>query len=125
AAQHVAGAVAGETIPLVTRIVTAMWYYALYVGATFWPFRLAVFCPLTRASIAYSTLAGFVLAAFTLFAWSVRRSMPYVLIGWLWFVGTLLPVSGLIQFGGQSMADRYSYIPHIGLLVMLVWAAAD
>src|SRR2546421_5574705 len=63
--------------------------------------------------------------AVTVAAILLRRRAPYVIVGWLWFLGTLLPVIGLVQVGRQAMADRYSYLPHIGLFVMITFAAAE
>jgi tetratricopeptide (TPR) repeat protein len=125
ASQQAAGAVVGESLPLAARLGNAFWNYALYLGRTFWPVELAVFYPLQAVSVLQASLGAALLAGVTVAAWRLRERAPYVLVGWLWFAGTLLPVSGVIQFGGQSMADRYSYIPHIGLLVALVWGAAD
>lgn len=125
AAQNAAGAVAGEHLALTTRVANAAWNYALYLSRTFWPFDLAVFYPLQPVSLLTAAFAAALLAAVTAAAWRLRERAPYVLVGWLWFAGTLLPVSGVVQFGGQSMADRYSYLPHIGLLMALVWGAAD
>ena len=70
-------------------------------------------------------LAGLGMAAATLVAYRVRARRPYVLVGWLWFVVTLLPVIGLVQFGGQAMADRFTYIPHIGLFLLATWTVGD
>lgn len=125
ASQQAAGAVAGEHLSLATRFGHAAWNYALYLGRTFWPLELAVFYPLQPVPALQAWLAAALLAGLTFAAWRLRERAPYVLVGWLWFAGTLLPVSGVIQFGGQSMADRYTYIPHIGLLAALVWGAAD
>ncbi len=125
AAQNAAGAVVGEHLALTTRLTNAAWNYALYVGRTFWPVDLAVFYPLQPVSSLRALLGVSLVAIATAAAWRLRARAPYVLFGWLWFAGTLLPVSGLVQFGGQSMADRYSYLPHVGLLVALVWGAAD
>src|SRR5436309_8142121 len=69
--------------------------------------------------------ASGLLVGITALAVVVARGRPYVLVGWFWYLTTLLPVIGLVQFGGQAMADRYTYIPHIGLLVAVVWCAAD
>jgi tetratricopeptide (TPR) repeat protein len=124
AAQNTAGAVA-EELPAATRLANAIWNYALYLGRTFWPFDLAVFYPLQPVALGAASLAALLLAAVTIAVWRLREKAPYVLAGWLWFAGTLLPMSGVLQFGGQSIADRYSYIPHIGLFLALVWGCAD
>ncbi len=125
AAQHAAGAVMQGYLPFPTRVANAFWHYALYLGRTFWPLDLAVFYPLRPVPLANAVVSALALALVTVLAWRVRAKLPYVLVGWLWFLGTLLPESGIIQFGGQAIADRYSYIPHIGLFLMLTWGAAD
>src|ERR1035441_7992824 len=69
--------------------------------------------------------AGIVLALLSFFACWFARSRPYLLVGWLWYLGTLVPVIGLVQVGDQAWADRYTYLPLIGLFVAIVWGAAD
>jgi len=126
AAQQAAGAVMdGEGLTLPVRIANALWNYVLYLGRTAWPFDLAVFYPLVPTPVANSVAAALVLAVVTLVAVRERTRRPWLLVGWLWFAGTLVPVSGLIQFGGQAMADRYSYIPHIGLFLAVTWEIAE
>ncbi len=121
--QH-AGAV--KSLPLQTRLENAMLSSALYLVKTFWPARLAVFYPYPQ-SFHFLPLAaaGLLLAAVTAGAILLRRRAPYLLTGWGWFAITLLPVIGLVQVGGQARADRYMYIPMVGLLIMLVWGAAE
>jgi protein O-mannosyl-transferase len=122
--QEHAGAV--KSLPLATRLANATLSSAFYILDTFWPSRLAVFYPYPR-SFAFLPLlaAGVLLAAVTAVAILLRRCAPYLLTGWGWFAITLLPVIGLIQVGGQARADRYMYIPMVGLLIMLVWGAAQ
>ena len=122
--QEHAGAV--KALPLETRLANAMLSCALYILKTFWPSRLAVFYPYPR-DFAFLPLlaAGFLLAAVTAGVIVLRRRAPYLLTGWGWFAITLLPVIGLVQVGGQARADRYMYIPMVGLLIMLVWGAAE
>ncbi len=114
-------------LPLGVRLENAVYAYAMYVWKAFVPVRLAVFYPHPGA-----TLAFWQLALATLFVFSVsalvrreRRARPYLVTGWLWFLGTLVPVIGLVQVGEQAMADRYAYIPLIGIFLMTVWGAAD
>lgn len=122
--QHHAGAV--KALPLETRLANAISSYALYILKTFWPTGLAVFYPYPRAFGFLPLLAAAVLlAAITTGAILLRRRSPYLLVGWGWFVVTLVPVIGLVQVGGQARADRYMYIPMVGLLIMLVWSAAE
>jgi tetratricopeptide (TPR) repeat protein len=122
--QEHAGAV--KTLPLATRLANATLSCAIYIQKTFWPTRLAVFYPYPR-SFAFLPLlaAGVLLAVVTAGAIVLRRRTPYLLTGWGWFAVTLLPVIGLVQVGGQARADRYMYIPMVGLLIMLVWGAAE
>jgi hypothetical protein len=97
--------------------------YVAYLGKLLWPTDLAVFYPLRlggeplRAVLGALAILGLVTAA----AVAARRRAPAVLVGWLWFAGTLLPVCGLVQVGAHAMADRYTYFPSIGLCVALVW----
>ena len=122
--QEHAGAV--KALPLDTRLANATLSYALYIVKTFWPSRLAVFYPYPR-SFAFLPLlaAGLLLAVVTTGVIVLRQRSPYLVTGWGWFVVTLVPVIGLVQVGGQARADRYMYIPMVGLLIMLVWGAAE
>jgi tetratricopeptide (TPR) repeat protein len=98
-----------------------------YLGLTFWPSDLAIFYPLSREAIPYH-LAGaalLLLLAITAIVFTQLKSQPYLAVGWFWYLGTLVPVIGLIQVGSQSMADRYTYLPHIGLFLALVWGVAE
>jgi tetratricopeptide (TPR) repeat protein len=114
-----------EALTLPVRIGNALWNYGLYLGRTAWPFNLAGFYPLQRVPVAWSVGVCVALVLTTLLVLHERSRRPWLLVGWLWFAGTLLPVSGLIQFGGQAMADRYAFIPHIGLFIAITWEAAD
>lgn len=126
AAQNAAGAVAREEgLTLAVRTTNALWNYALYVARTAWPFDLGVFYPLQRVPVDKAVAVAVLLALATAVAWRERSRKPWLLLGWLWFCGMIVPVSGIVQFGGQSIADRYSYLPHIGLFVALGWEAAD
>src|SRR5206468_4000494 len=109
-----------------SRLANAVVAYASYLGKTFWPSRLAVFYPLPVVTPVADILgSALLLGGITTVAIVARHRFPYVLIGWLWFVAALLPVSGLIQAGNQAMADRFTYLPSIGLFVALVWGSAD
>jgi protein O-mannosyl-transferase len=121
--QQRAGAV--KAVPPATRLANATLSYALYIQKTFWPSRLAVFYPYSR-NFPFIPLfaAGLLLFAVTAGVILLRRVAPYLLAGWAWFVITLVPVIGLVQAGGQARADRYMYIPMVGLLIMTVWGAA-
>ncbi len=113
--------------PWGVRAANALISYCVYLGKAFVPIRLAVFYPFTaEAPPFWETLAaGALLSAITLAAVALVRSRPYVLVGWLWFLGTLVPVIGLVQVGGQALADRYTYVPLIGMFVAVTWVAAD
>jgi tetratricopeptide (TPR) repeat protein len=108
------------------RLVNALLSYWRYVGKTFWPVDLAVLYPFARTMTwitAAKAAAG--LAAVTAVVLLRERRQPYLAVGWLWYLGMLVPVIGLVQVGIQSYADRYTYLPVIGLLVALVWFAGD
>lgn len=122
--QHGAGAVPTlASIDAGERIANVLTNYALYVGKIVWPAGLAVFYPLTPADPAFAAAAGVLLAVVSAVAIALARREPYVLAGWLWFLVTLLPVVGLVQVGGQQIADRYTYLPSIGLFVIAAWGA--
>jgi protein O-mannosyl-transferase len=114
-------------LPLGVRLENAIYAYAMYVWKCFWPTRLAVFYPHPGATLAMwqTGLAGLFLLAVSGLVWWQRSTRPYLIIGWLWYLGTLVPVIGLIQVGEQAIADRYAYVPLIGVFVMAVWGAAD
>src|SRR5205823_1731008 len=101
--------------------------YAKYLLLTFWPNDLAVYYPLPPTGIPVWGIIGaaFLLIGISAFCFSQRRIRPYLVIGWLWFLGTLVPVIGVVQVGGQTMADRYFYIPSIGLFIAVVFGLAD
>jgi Flp pilus assembly protein TadD len=127
-AQRRGGAVVRlDLVPLSVRVANAIVAYAQYIKKLVWPVDLAAMYPMSRAlpDPATLTVAVAVLLAITALAVRVFRRHPYALVGWLWFLGTLVPVIGIVQVGIQSMADRYSYVPFIGLFVMIVWGTAD
>ena len=112
------------TIPLPIRIENALASYWIYFRQMFWPTRLAVFYPYPNSFSPVTLTAGAVIAfVITVLAIAMWRKKPYVTAGWLWFIGTLIPVIGLVQVGKQGHADRYMYIPMVGLLIALAWAA--
>jgi Flp pilus assembly protein TadD len=125
-AQQRAGAMTWLEVPFLVRLANALVSYAAYIGKTLWPSGLAVFYPYPGAIPATRWAgAALVLAGTSLLVWMGRRQWPHLVVGWLWYLGTLVPVIGLIQVGKQSMADRYTYIPLIGLFLLAVWIAAD
>ena len=127
-AQSHAGAVRTfEEASLPLRLSNALVSYANYLLLGFWPNDLAVFYPFPRAGIPGWQIIGaaLLLIGITGFCFLQRKIRPYLIVGWLWFIGTLVPVIGLVQVGGQTMADRYFYIPSIGLFIAIVFGLAD
>jgi len=116
-----------EQLPFTWRLNNAAVSYIEYVRQTFWPARLAVFYPYPNnpLSIWKVTLASAFLLTVSAIAIFLRKKRPYVLTGWFWYVGMLVPVIGIVQIGEQGHADRYTYLPHIGLFLLIVWGAAD
>ena len=111
-----------EMFPLGMRLANALVSYAAYIGKTIWPTDLSVFYPY-RESVTAWQVAGAVslLAAITgIVLWQARRR-AFLPVGWFWFLGMLVPVIGLVQAGQQAMADRYMYLPMVGLLVIIAW----
>ena len=126
-AQRASNAFLSLTIyPLPVRLENVIVAYVRYVGKALWPSGLALMYPhpLTTFALWKVALALLFLVAVT---WLVlRRDRPrYLPVGWLWFVGTMVPMIGLVQVGSQAMADRYAYLPFVGLFVMIVWGVAD
>ena len=116
-----------DTFPLEVRWTNSAVSYVDYLSKTFWPAGLAPYYPHPgvvppRARIGAGAL---VLAAVTIVALALSRRWPQLLVGWLWFVGMLVPVIGLVQFGTHRMADRYTYVPLIGLSIAVIWLIAD
>jgi tetratricopeptide (TPR) repeat protein len=109
------------------RVANAIHATGVYLVQGFWPTGLAVFYPHPLAAIPVAEVAAsaLALAAVTLAALAAAPSRPYLLVGWLWYLGTLVPVSGLVQVGLQARADRYTYIPLIGVAIAVAWGAAD
>jgi tetratricopeptide (TPR) repeat protein len=127
-AQSHGGAVrAFEEASLALRLSNALVSYAKYLLLAFWPNDLAVFYPFPGAGIPGWQIIGaaLLLIGITAFCVFERKIRPYLIVGWLWFMGTLVPVIGLVQVGGQTMADRYFYIPSIGLFIAIVFGLAD
>jgi tetratricopeptide (TPR) repeat protein len=122
------GALGGtEQLPMLARINNALVSYVVYVRQMFWPANLAVFYPHPEnrlppweISLALAVLIGITIAAVIL-----RKKAPYFIMGWFWYIGMLVPVIGLVQVGWQGHADRYTYLPQIGLYIAGTWAVAD
>ncbi len=127
-AQSRAGAVQSlASYPPDVRAWNALLAYVGYLGKMLWPTHLAVYYPHPGAgvSVARALGAGALLLAITALVLGPGRRRPYLAVGWLWYLGTLVPVIGLVQVGAQAMADRYTYVPLIGPFLLLTWAAAD
>jgi protein O-mannosyl-transferase len=115
-----------DIFPPLIRIANAVVAYAAYLLKMIWPSDLAVFYPHPGMPPSWQVAAAvFLLAGITLIALAGSKRHPCLIVGWLWYLGTLVPVIGLVQVGMQSMADRYTYIPLIGIFIMLAWGAAD
>lgn len=127
-AQSTGGAlIPSDTLLPAVRVTNAVFSYAVYVAKTVWPSRLAVFYPhagiatplwITGASIIFLSVVTYLVVRH-----GHRR--PYLPVGWFFFLGTLVPVIGLVQVGAQAMADRYSYVPSVGLFIMVAWGGCD
>ena len=127
-AQRAGGTVAAlQTLPLWDRLANAAISYCRYVRIAVWPDPLIVYYYYDLNSILIPTAVLSVLALIlvTAVCWHFRKQKPYCLVGWLWFLGTLAPVIGIVQVGGQSMAERYTYLPFIGLFIAIVWMVGD
>lgn len=120
-AQRTEAVISLDRLPLADRLANAALAYVGYLTKTLWPSNLSVLYPLPPAtSWTGAALATAFLVGVTIAVWRARSTRPHWLVGWLWFLGTLVPVIGIVQVGGQAMADRYTYLPLIGP----VWAAA-
>ena len=116
-----------DNLSLGPRVTNAIVAYAAYIGKTLWPANLIPYyahrgATLSGLSIVVALALLIVVSALCI---RLRRTRPYLIVGWLWFLGALVPVIGLVQVGGQAMADRYTYMPLIGLFIMAAWAAKD
>jgi len=112
-----------EGFPLAARVGNAIVAYAAYLWKLFWPVDLYVPYLHPRGAISAAAVAGAaaLLVALTAVAIRLRATRPYILVGWLWYLGTLVPVIGLVQAGEQAIADRFTYVPLIGVFVALAW----
>jgi tetratricopeptide (TPR) repeat protein len=126
-AQKKGGAVTSlNALPIAARVTNALISYPRYLWKMLWPENLAVLYPhpwKTQAGLAVAATI-FLLAVTAWAIWRIKKN-PYLAFGWFWFLGTLIPVIGLVQVGLQSMADRYTYIPLIGIFILIAWGAYD
>ncbi len=115
-----------DLVPLHYRLKSVPVAYVEYLCKTFWPAKLAIFYPLPeKIAISQVAICTAALVCLSLAALWLHRSRPYWLTGWLWFVGMLVPVIGLVQVGGAQIADRYSYLPSVGIFIIVTFAALD
>jgi tetratricopeptide (TPR) repeat protein len=119
-------AVTFDQLPLSARVSNALVSYATYLHQLVWPTDLCVIYPHPQViEWLKAGISAIVLIGITLAAWRLRRQFPYVLVGWLWFLGMLAPMIGLVQVGTQARADRFTYAAQIGIFVAAVWLIAD
>ena len=125
--QHSYGAVASlSKLPIEARVLNAFIAYLKYIEKTFWPSRLAVYYPFPRfLPLVLGVAAAVLLLVTTRWIIVLSRKHKYLPVGWLWYIGTLVPVIGVVQVGGQAWANRYSYIPLIGLFIIIAWAVPE
>jgi Flp pilus assembly protein TadD len=116
-----------DLFPLKIRLANALVSYIRYIGKMIWPQKLAVFYPHPDHILSMWQIvgAGLLLATVSLLVTKAGRRYPYLTVGWLWYLGTLVPVIGLVQVGAQAMADRYTYVPLIGLFIIIAWGGGD
>ena len=122
-AQNKGGAVSSaETLSFATRAANAIISYVVYLKKTIWPVDLAIFYPYEFSPALWKIfISGLILLAITTIVIYYMKKLPFFFVGWFWYLGTLIPVIGLVQIGSQSMADRYTYLPSIGISIMLAW----
>jgi len=127
AAQQQLGAVSSAiALPWSLRLENAVVSYATYLWKMLWPVDLAVFYPYPPDRPVWTGgVSVAVLVALSIVAWRAARTRPYITVGWLWYVATLIPMIGLVQVGSHAMADRYTYVPLIGLFIAVVWGVAE
>jgi len=114
------------SIPFHDRIANALVSYVSYIGKMLWPHNLAVLYPYQKSIALWKIAgAGLLFMMISVFAFRMLRSKPYFAVGWLWYLGTLVPVIGIVQVGSQALADRYTYVPLIGIFLMITWGISD
>src|SRR5262249_8760539 len=126
-AQKAFGALANTAqFSVETRISNASISYASYLAETIWPAGLSVHYPFPRTIPAWpATISTLVIIAISIVVLRLIRTRPYLAVGWFWYLVTMLPVIGLLQVGSHSRADRYTYIPLIGVFIMIAWGIHD
>ena len=115
-----------DQLPVSQRFSTAILGYMRYLGEAFWPTNLAIYYPYQfNVPVIVAATSAVLLFIFTFVVFKFRRTRPYLLIGWIWYLVAFLPVVGFLQAGGQNLADRYTYLPFVGLSIGVVWTVAD
>lgn len=116
-----------DQLPFFARLGNALVSYIIYIWQTIWPAKLGVFYPFPQKGLPIwqPIVAGAILLAITLAVFALRKSRPYLFVGWFWYSIMLAPVIGIVQVNLQAHADRYTYLPQIGLLIMIGWGVAD
>jgi len=124
-AQRTTAIVTLARLPLAERLANAVFAYLAYIGKAFWPTGLAVLYPIQKPPSLGVFAAMLIVSAVTIAAVLGIRQRHYSFVGWFWYLGMLVPVIGLVQVGFQSMADRYTYVPFVGLSIALVWTLGE
>jgi Tfp pilus assembly protein PilF len=114
-------------ISIKSRVCNALISYVQYIGKMFWPRHLTFFYPyhVENVSILFTVISAALLTAATIFVLRLAKKHQYLFTGWFWYLGTLVPVIGIVQVGGQAMADRYTYITLIGLFIIIAWGLPE
>ncbi len=114
-----------HAMSMMARIENVLVSYCRYLGKVFWPAHLCIFYPMKHWTTVTVVAATVLLVGITLVVFALRRRGPFLLVGWLWFLGILVPVIGFVQIGQQAMADYHAYVPSIGLLTAVVWGVCN
>ncbi len=115
-----------QSLPLDFRIANSLLSYVRYIGKMFWPDNLAVFYPHAKILPLWQVIGtALLLIVITAAVARVVKRFPYLIVGWLWYLGLLVPVIGLVSVGSQALADRYTYVPLVGLFIMIAWGAPE
>ena len=126
--QTINGAVKSlDLIPLQARLTNSLVSYLEYLGKIAWPSKLSILYPHPENALPVwlGIFCGVVLVSITIISIKLINKAPYLTVGWFWYLGTLLPVIGIVQVGGQAMADRFTYIPQIGIFMIIAWGIPD
>jgi hypothetical protein len=116
-----------DMLSLQTRLINAIFSYLEYLGKMVWPSGLSILYPHPGNALPLwkGILCGMALVGITIISIRLIRKAPYVAVGWFWYLGTLVPVIGIVQVGGQAMADRFTYIPLIGIFIIIAWGVPE